>query len=143
MEDEKDSFRWCSATEKRTPKQITCRLFFAKVISLMNWDPNKRYKLLGKLIKSGDEYLFLFDLNNPEIFERSQTEDSSKKSASIPMYPESWKHQFGVPVSEHKKAMQVNFLEDYAIFGLQKDHTKTKETIIEPTEVIQDGGQHE
>ena len=25
MEDERDSFRWCSATGKRSPKQITCR----------------------------------------------------------------------------------------------------------------------
>ena len=25
-EDEKDSFRWCSATSKRSPKQITCRI---------------------------------------------------------------------------------------------------------------------
>ena len=32
-EDEKDSFRWCSATSKRSPKQITCRMFFANVAS--------------------------------------------------------------------------------------------------------------
>ena len=60
-EDEKDSFRWCSATKKRTPKQITCRMFFAKVVSLMDWNPNYRYKLLGKLIRSGNELLFIFD----------------------------------------------------------------------------------
>ena len=29
-EDEKDSFRWCSNTNKRTPKQITCRMFLPK-----------------------------------------------------------------------------------------------------------------
>ena len=26
-EEEKDSLRWCSASGKRTPKQITCRIF--------------------------------------------------------------------------------------------------------------------
>lgn len=26
-EESKDSFRWCSATAKRTPKQVTCRVF--------------------------------------------------------------------------------------------------------------------
>ena len=30
-EDEKDAFRWCSATAKRSPKQITCPVFFAKI----------------------------------------------------------------------------------------------------------------
>lgn len=29
-EDEKDSFRWCSNTAKRKPKQVICRVFFAK-----------------------------------------------------------------------------------------------------------------
>ena len=38
QEDEKDSFRWCSATAKRSPRQITCRIFFAKVVSLMGWN---------------------------------------------------------------------------------------------------------
>ncbi len=32
-EDVKDSFRWCSATSKRTPKQITCRVFCKSSIS--------------------------------------------------------------------------------------------------------------
>lgn len=30
-EDEKDSFRWCSNAAKRKPKQVICRVFFAKI----------------------------------------------------------------------------------------------------------------
>ena len=48
-EDEKDSFLWCTKAAKRKPKQITCRMFFAKVVQLMEWNPNYRYKLLGCL----------------------------------------------------------------------------------------------
>lgn len=59
-ENEKDSFLWCTSNgTKRKPKQITCRMFFAKVVQLMGWNPNYRYKLLGKLIKSGAEFLFI------------------------------------------------------------------------------------
>lgn len=36
QEDEKDSFRWCSATAKRSPRQITCRIFLPKSCRL--WD---------------------------------------------------------------------------------------------------------
>ncbi len=70
-EDEKDAFIWCTLSGgKRKPKQITCRVFFAMIIDLMGWNPDYRYKLLGKLIRSGDEYLFAFDLTSTEIFQR-------------------------------------------------------------------------
>lgn len=91
-EDEKDSFRWCTAnSKKRSPKQITCRMFFAKVISLMDWNPNYRYKLLGKLIRSGGELLFVFDLTTPEIFMRTVKDDGKTKTSRTPTYPEEWK----------------------------------------------------
>ena len=38
LEEEKDSFKWC--TNRRTPKQIKCTIFFAKIINLMGWNPN-------------------------------------------------------------------------------------------------------
>lgn len=57
-EDEKDSFSWCnSKSGKRKPKQIIGRMFFAKVYQLMNWNPDYRYKLLGKLIRSDNQLL--------------------------------------------------------------------------------------
>ncbi|MDO4166104.1 MAG: integrase [Eubacteriales bacterium] len=125
-EEEKDSFRWCSATSKRSPKQITCRVFFAKVMSLMSWNPDYRYKLLGKLIQSNDEILFVFDLNAPEIYKRSVKNEGRTNASRIPSYPEDWKTQFGVPVSEHKAVMQINTFDSYAIFGLQKEQSAKK-----------------
>lgn len=125
-EEVKDSFRWCSATAKRTPKQITCRVFFAKVVSLMEWDPTHRYKLLGKLIKARDELLFVFDLNNPEVYKKNTSEDGKETTSRTPVYPEEWKNQFGIPVDEHRKAIQVNTFDGYAVFGLQADPPKSK-----------------
>lgn len=124
-EDEKDSFRWCSATTKRSPKQITCRMFFAKVISLMEWNPDYRYKLLGKLIRSGGELLFVFDLNTPEIYKRTIKEDGKAKTSRTPTYPEDWKNQFGLPVEEHKSALQIGVFDGYAVFGLQDEKKKS------------------
>lgn len=118
-EDEKDSFRWCSVTKKRSPRQITCRVFFAKVISLMEWNPNYRYKLLGKLIRSNGELLFVFDLTTPEIFTRIVMDDSSEKTARTASYPEEWKNQFGLPISEHQSMVQINLFDGYTVFGIQ------------------------
>jgi hypothetical protein len=119
-EEEKDSFRWCSSGRKRSPKQITCRIFFAKVISLMNWNPNYRYKILGKLIRSGDELLFIFDLSSPEIFTRLPKKENSQKASQTPTYPVEWQNQFGVPVEEHRKSMQINIFDGYAVFNIQE-----------------------
>lgn len=125
-EDEKDSFRWCTANgQKRAPKQITCRVFFAKILSLMNWNPNYRYKLLGKLIRSGGELLFVFDLTTPEIFTKIIKDDGKLKTSRTPSYPEEWKNQFGLPVEEHQKSLQINIFDGYAVFGIQEKGKKT------------------
>lgn len=123
-EEEKDSFRWCSNGKKRTPKQITCRIFFAKVISLMGWNPNYRYKLLGKLIRSNGELLFIFDLTTPEIFIRTEKNKTSRTVS----YPDEWQNQFGVPVEEHQNNLQINIFDGYAVFGLQKQQQSESPT---------------
>ncbi|MCD8105000.1 MAG: integrase [Lachnospiraceae bacterium] len=128
-ESDKDSFRWCTASaKKRSPKQVTCRVFFAKIISLMDWNMGYRYKLVGKLIRSGGELLFIFDLKTPEIFVRTIKEDGTEKSSRTPTYPAEWEHQFGVPVAEHQKALQVNIFDGYAVFSIQDKKTKSKES---------------
>ena len=115
--EEKDSFLW--STAQRKPKQISCKIFSAMIFSLMNWNLEYRYKLLGKLIKSNEEYLFIFDLNSSEMYERKIEEGSSKSvSSRTPIFPAEWKNQFGIPVAEHKKQLQINLFNDYAVFGL-------------------------
>ena len=117
-ESEKDSFRWRSNSEKIKPKQISCKIFFAKVYSLMGWDYNNRYKLLGKLIRSNGELLYIFDLNTPEIFLRTEVNGKSRMSRT-PSYPDDWKNHFGLSVKEHQANLQVNIYKGYAVFGIQ------------------------
>ena len=121
QEDEKDSFRWCSATKKRSPRQITCRIFFAKVITLMGWNSSYRYKLLGKLIRSDNELLFVFDLTTPEIYVRTAKDDGKIKTSRTPTYPAEWQNQFGVPIEEHQSNLQINMFDGYAVFGISEN----------------------
>lgn len=125
-EDEKDSFLWC--TSKRKPKQITCRVFYAKIIDLMNWNSDYRYKLLGKLIKSGNEYLFIFDLTATEIYQRVMQEGEKSKTSRVPVFPAQWQNQFGLPVDEHRKQLQVNIFNGYTVFGI-KDRSKSSHEV--------------
>lgn len=129
-EDAKDSFLWCTAKGgKRKPKQVICRMFFAKVIQLMGWNPNYRFKLLGKLIQSGSEYLFIFDLTATEIYQRFITDAEKIKTSRTPIFPAEWQNQFGLPVEEHRQLLQVNIFDGYTIFGL-KDNPISNPTDI-------------
>lgn len=123
--EEKDSFLWC--TVKRKPKQITCRVFWGKIATLLDWNDSYRYKLLGKLIKSNDEYLFMFDLTSPEIFIRTVMEDGKPKISKRPIFPEEWQNQFGLPVAEHKKRMQIGKFDGYTVFGITEKKDETME----------------
>lgn len=122
-EDEKDSFLWCTMRgKKRKPRQITCRIFFAKIVEMMGWNPNYRYKLLGKLIRSGEEYLYIFDLTATEVYQRIAKEGVPAKNSRTPVFPAEWQNQFGLPVEEHRKQLQINIFNGYTVFGL-KDNT--------------------
>ena len=123
--EEKDSFLWC--TSKRKPRQISGKIFSGMISDLMNWNPNYRYKLLGKFIKSNGDYLFIFDLKSSEMYERKIDEISGKpKTSRTPIFPAEWKNQFGLPVEEHKKQLQIDLFNGFAIFGLEdKKNTNT------------------
>lgn len=150
-EDKKDSFCWVSKTPngKRKPKIITCKVFFAKVMNLMGWDPYYRYKILGKLIRTPSETLFVFDLTSAETYLK-KTEDGNEKNRT-PLYPEEWKNQFGTPANEHQDSVLVEIFDDYAVFRIDKeeekrgitddsnDNTRSKEE--EDTDTSEDIGQ--
>jgi hypothetical protein len=133
--EEKDSFLWC--TPKRKPKHITCRVFFAKIVHLMDWNPDYRYKLLGKLIKSNDEYLFTFDLTAPEIYQRTIQEGEKPKTSRTPVFPAEWQNQFGLPVEEHRKQLQINIFNDYTVFGIKDKANKVQEQQVTKPEAIE------
>ena len=118
-EDEKDSFRWCSNTTKRRPKQITCRIFYAKLAEMMQWNPNYRYKLLGKMISANGEQLYIFDLKATEVYQRFREEGGKGKNGRTPIFPSEWQNQFGLPVEEHRKQLQINIFDGYTVFGIK------------------------
>ena len=63
LESDLHSFQWCTNSGgKRKPRQVTGKIFFMKLFDMMGWNPNYRYKILGKLIRANGEYLFVFDL---------------------------------------------------------------------------------
>lgn len=123
-EEERDAFSWCApGSARRKPRQITCRLFFAKVFSMMDWNSDYRYKLLGKVIHANGEYLIAFDLSSTEVYQRIFTEGEKPKTSRTPVFPEGWQTQFGLPFREHRNSMQINIFEGYAVYGIRENLT--------------------
>lgn len=131
-EGELDSFLWCTDNNgKRKAKQITCRIFFAMVADLLDWNPAYRYKMLGKVIHANDEYLIVFDLNSTEVYRRTVTEGEKVKTSRTPVFPEGWKGQFGMPYIEHKKALQINIFDGYAVYGIKDNEAQKRDSVLQ------------
>ena len=118
-ESARDSFRWRTDGPKMRPRQVTCRLFFAKITDLMDWNPDYRYRILGKQIRAGNENLIVFDLTAAEVYRRTFTDSGKPRTSRTPVFPAEWQNQFGLPYSEHKRSMQINIFDGYAVYSLR------------------------
>ena len=146
-ENDKDALRWCVAKpDKRKSRKMTNKIFSAMMYEMMGWNLDCRYKILGHKITFEDETIYVFDLMETEIFldikgkrvkkdteSQATTENANnieetassdteeiKRKNRIPFYPKEWKDSFGLPVEEHRKALEINMLDGYAEFTTGK-----------------------
>ena len=78
-------------------------------------------------VKSGDEFLFLFDLTATETYQRTIKEEDKTQTSRMPVFPSEWKNQFGLPVVEHNKLLKVNIFDGYTVFGVKDKPQKEEE----------------
>ena len=122
-EERKDSVPWM--TIKGNIRQITCKpAFCALIADLTGWNLNNRYKMIGKMVRNRGERLFIFDLNAALIYPRKAVLDDDgnvvrNALTREPVYMESWRHQFGMPVEEHERTYAINRFDDYVVISVQ------------------------
>lgn len=145
-ENDKDALRWCIAKpDKRKSRKMTNKIFSGMVYEMMKWNANCRYKILGHKITVEDETIYVFELaetetyldvkrkkksdsDSPSIEESTEvksgntplTDEEIKKMNRVPFYPEEWKGTFGLPVEEHRKALEITKLNGYVEFTTPK-----------------------
>lgn len=105
--DAPDSLRWAKGGGQKelSNRDLQCRVFAAKLFDFMNWDPQYRYKILGKPASCDGEVLFLFKLNDFELFV------GGKRKGSY--LPKEWRDYFGTPVPEHEESYKINLADGY------------------------------
>ena len=80
----------------------------------------------GKRVKKDTESQAITE--NANNIEETATGDTDtersaeeiKRKNRIPFYPKEWKDSFGLPVEEHRKALEINMLDGYAEFATEK-----------------------
>lgn len=120
-EEEKDSFMWCSHKGgKSIPRKIACRIFTVMLTELMGWSTDKRYRIMGVVIKANSDHLILFDLNDYETLDRMAKRDATETVAGNSRFPEEWGDSFGLTAEEHERSIRVNLFDDYTVFRLDE-----------------------
>lgn len=133
-EERKDSVPW--VTERGNMRRIRCKdALCARLSEITGWNLNHRYKMIGKLIRNNGERLFLFNMDSPLIYPRNAVYDEKgqvvqAKYEKSPVYPESWKYQFGLPVEEHERRYAINRFDNFVTVSVQDE---PKKNISRPT----------
>jgi len=129
-EEAKDSIPWITA--KGNARQVTCKpAFCAQIAELTGWNLNNRYKMIGKMVRNKGERLFIFDLASALVYPRKPVLDEEgnvvqSKPTREPVYMESWRHQFGLPVEEHERQYAINRFDDYVVISVQSKKPQPK-----------------
>ncbi len=109
IEEEKDSLLWCNTNGgKRKPRKVTVKYLFEMLFTMMGWDRNCRYKLLGGVAPFRGEKVLFFDLTSEQQFLIG-----TKNNGNHPIFPKEWENQFGLPFSEHQRASQIGLFDEY------------------------------
>lgn len=125
-EDDRDSFLWRSINRnsgKRQPKYITARIFNAMLFEHMGWDHKNRYRLIGKLKVAREVKLFVFDLNAFEVYAKTSAGGEIKGKSQHGILPSEWKGQFGMPVEEHDRSLEISTFKGFAVFDVKGKRT--------------------
>ena len=106
--DAPDSLRWAKGGGDKdlSNRDLLCRIFAAKVFDLMGWDKQYRYKMMGKPAVCNGEALFLFRLNDFELFVNGKSNRTS-------YLPGDWRDYFGIPVENHEESYKVDLADGY------------------------------
>ena len=108
-EEENSSVQWSRMKgEVLTNKEITARDFVGNIFSIMGWEADSRYKIMGRLANSERGLIFVFDLDEAIKFESVKGDLNPKtgkpRIKQVKYYPEKYKDRIGRDYSDYAEA---------------------------------------
>ena len=109
-------YRWGRTKDgKRYPSQRTGEPFVLTLCKIMDWNPDYRYKVLGKMVRANGQALIAFDLTSSEYFPKVVNRDGKRVSSRQSIFAERWNGRFGPTYSESRRSLEVKTFEDYTV----------------------------
>lgn len=129
-------YKWAREKDgKRYSTQRTGLPFVLCVCQIMKWNPNKRYRIMGKKVPSqNDEEILLFDLHAGQGFDKPEPGEKGKSRSTILT---GWNGTFGPAYNEEESTLHMDTFDGYAFFSIKEGWVKN--TVTE-TENDQDPG---
>jgi len=127
--DEQDisGYKWVrEKDDRRYASQRTGEPFVLIICKLMGWNPDYRYKIMGKKNKANGEDVLVFDLTVAQVFEKPAPGENGKASRRSVM-PARWNGSFGPKFGENRRTLQVDTFSGYTVFSIKGDEKKQTE----------------
>ena len=112
-------YKWAKTKDgKRYSTQRTGEPFVLCICQIMGWDPNNRYRILGKkVLDETDEEILCFDLKAGQGFEKAGPDAKGKTRSTILT---GWDGTFGPNYSPNEGSVHIDTFDGYTVFSIGK-----------------------
>ena len=116
-EEEAESVQWARINNKGawTNRTIVSEEYLAKIFEFMHWDPNCRYKVMGRVTNSERGLILVFDLDEAILFttpeEYVDRKTGEVKKRQIKYYPDEYKERIGKSYKDYLEKYQMSMFE--------------------------------
>lgn len=112
-------YRWVRVKNgRRYASYRTGEYFVLIMCKLMGWNPDFRYKILGKRTKGNGEDVFVFDLTVAQVFKKPAPGEKSTHTRRA-VLPSDWNGSFGPKYGESHRTLQVDTFAGYTVFSIK------------------------
>lgn len=113
-------YQWARTKNgKRYGTQRTGQPFVLCVCQMMGWNPDNRYRILGKRIRStSNEEILLFDLKAKQEFQRPASGEKGKKRRSTILT--GWNGTFGPTYDGSQSSLHLDTFDGYTVMSLKE-----------------------
>ena len=119
-EDDIYGYKWARTKDgKRYASQRTGEPFVLILCDIMNWNPDNRYKILGKRMYANGEAILVFDLTVAQCFKKA-AHDLDGKAGKRTALPAGWNGKFGPTLGENRRTLQVDTFDGYTVWTIKE-----------------------
>lgn len=120
-ETEITGYRWARTKNgKRYSTQRSGEPFVLTLCRIMDWNPDYRYKILGRLVNSKGKSLIAFDLSSYECFSKRSNDGGTKGTSRRTAFTAGdWDGKFGPKYSESRRSLQVETFNGFTLISIK------------------------